>query len=199
LNTQVIIRPKRIHGKWRVGYALDYHTVKSVFLGYDQNGHALYDTQRSEMGELLYRLKYRNDNSVVGDVAETVAAFIQAQKLELDWLIPVPPSKPRQIQPLVELAKAIGQLTALPICDVGIAKIKKTPQLKDVYEYQARLALLEGSFTADPALLKGRNILLLDDLYRSGATLNVITTVAYNMGGAANVYVLALTMTRSKA
>jgi len=46
--------------------------------------------------------------------------------------------------------------------------------------------------------VEGRNILLLKDLYRSGATLNAITQVLRNKGKAKEVYVFTLTMTRRR-
>ncbi|MDL1958237.1 MAG: hypothetical protein LWX01_00875 [Deltaproteobacteria bacterium] len=44
----------------------------------------------------------------------------------------------------------------------------------------------------------GRNVLLIDDLYRSGATLNAVTVALKDKGKAKEVYVLTLTMTRRK-
>jgi competence protein ComFC len=196
MGTQAQIQPKRIYGKWGLGYVLDNHTVKSVFLGYDAYGHEQYETQRSELGELLYRLKYRNDRSVVGVITETVAVFLQSQQWPIDLIVPVPASKPRLIQPVVELAREVGKRLSLPVKENAVLKVQATQQLKDVYQYQARLKLLEGVYQADPAIIAGKNLLLLDDLYRSGATLNVISATAKAMG-AANVYVLALTKTRS--
>lgn len=46
--------PIQVSGAWRLGWTLDVHTTASVFLGYDQNGRAQFDTTRSELGELLY-------------------------------------------------------------------------------------------------------------------------------------------------
>ncbi len=40
------------------------HTISSTFLGYNEYGHAQYDTTRSTLGELLYQLKYRGKNTV---------------------------------------------------------------------------------------------------------------------------------------
>lgn len=40
-------------------------------------------------------------------------------------------------------------------------------------------------------------MLLFDDLYRSGATMNEITALPYDQGKAAEVYALTITRTRS--
>jgi hypothetical protein len=59
------VRPRKISGKWRKGFALDLHTVSSTFVGHDEYGHPRFDTERTEIGELLYRLKNRSDEGVV--------------------------------------------------------------------------------------------------------------------------------------
>jgi len=60
--------PRQIVGKWRSGYALDLHTLSSIFIGDDEFGHPRFETRRSEMGELLYRLKYSGDGTVIGEI-----------------------------------------------------------------------------------------------------------------------------------
>lgn len=79
-----------------------------------------------------------------------------------------------------------------------LVKTKETPELKSVHDYHERIALLEDAYTVKTRSLEGKNVLLVDDLYRSGATLNAISLVLQSQGGAARVYVLALTRTRSK-
>jgi hypothetical protein len=65
------INPKPLRGVWTAGYALDFHTTRSVFAGHDEFGHRVFDTLRPPMGELLYRLKYGMDRSVVPEIART--------------------------------------------------------------------------------------------------------------------------------
>jgi len=45
--------------------------------------------------------------------------------------------------------------------------------------------------------LSNQNILLVDDLYRSGSTLQVATELLYNNCNVKDVYVLTMTKTRS--
>ena len=78
-----------------------------------------------------------------------------------------------------------------------MTKTRDLPELKNVYEYNARIQLLEGAHTVDRTQVQGRKILLFDDLYRSGATMNAITAALYDEGEAANVFALTITRTRS--
>ncbi|MBI1986594.1 MAG: ComF family protein, partial [Rhodospirillales bacterium] len=85
------VRPKRIPGRWRDGYALDFHTLRSEYLGDDEYGHPQFHNTRSEVGELLYRLKYRSDQSVVAELVEATASFVESWKPGADAIVPVPP------------------------------------------------------------------------------------------------------------
>lgn len=69
--------------------------------------------------------------------------------------------------------------------------------MKDVFDYQQRLTLLEGAFQVNRDAVGGQRILLVDDLYRSGAT---ATVVARDLlaGGAPAVYLLTMTKTRTR-
>jgi predicted amidophosphoribosyltransferase len=48
----------------------------------------------------------------------------------------------------------------------------------------------------DGDTVRDKCVLLVDDLYRSGATLNAITRVFYEQGRCSDVYALAVTRTR---
>jgi len=191
------IGPIRIVGRWQEGYALDYHVLSSVYIGDDEFGHAQFDTKRSELGELLYRLKYRSDMSVVSELAETAASFIRSWVAGIGVVVPVPPTRSaRTHQPVLVVAKALADLLGLPVCERAVAKTRDTPQLKDVYDYNERLSLLAGAFRVESSEIRGRRVLLLDDLYRSGATMNAVASALCDDGGAAAVYALAMTRTR---
>jgi predicted amidophosphoribosyltransferase len=188
--------PRQILGKWRKGYALDLHTLSSIPMGYNEFGHMQFDTTRSEIGELLYRLKNKGDQSAISEIVASVVGFIGMWRPAVDMIVPVPPSTVRAIQPVTTLANAIGAKLNIPIIE-AIAKTRETPQLKNIFDLDERLGILEGAHTANPALIKGRTVLLFDDLYRSGATMNSITTALYEQGEAADVYALTVTRTRS--
>jgi predicted amidophosphoribosyltransferase len=190
--------PNEVQGAWSRGWTLDWHITSSTFLGYDENGHPRFDSTRSPLGELLYRLKYRGQNTV-DQVANVMAGFFDNKPnglSKIDLVVPVPPSTPRKVQPVVQIATAIAKNLGKAVSANAVRKTKETPGLKNIHDVEQRRELLEGAFEIDADQVKGKGILLIDDLYRSGATANAVT-VALLAGGAARVYFLAATRTRS--
>ena len=187
---------RKILGKWRDGYCLDLQTLNSVFLGYDEYGHPRFDSQRSEVGELLYRLKYRGDKSAVTEIVTALNELFATWRPAIDMIVPVPSSTQREIQPVLLLADAIGKRLGVPL--VGcVTRTREIPQLKNVFDLDDRSKLLDGLHAVDALATKGKRILLFDDLYRSGATMNAITNELYETGKAADVIALTITRTRN--
>lgn len=196
------INPKEISGNWEKGFTLDIHTISSELMGYNEYGHEIFDTKRSEIGELLYRLKYKSDKSVINEIVEVTVNFLVndwgINKI-IDLIIPALPSNVnRDFQPVIEVAKVISSKLSIEISTNALTKIKGTSQLKNIYDNEERQKILKDAFLVTELIVGGKNILLFDDLYSSGATLNTISCALYEQGKVASVYVLALTRTRSR-
>ena len=72
-------------------------------------------------------------------------------------------------------------------------------ELKNVTDMNERLAILKKSLSlSNDYDVSGKSILLIDDLYRSGATLSAATEILYEVGKVKEVIVLTMTKTRSK-
>jgi competence protein ComFC len=193
----VDINPTRIPGRWSKGFSLDLHTTSSELIGHDEYGHPRFESKRSELGELLYKLKFRRNKRVIPEIAEVVVSFVEAYLPKVDLIIPAPPSTPRTEQPVILLARAIGERINVPVSEDCVWKTRETPQLKNVFDFDERLRLLDGAFEVDRPNVEDKTILLFDDLFRSGATLNAITSVLYDQGGASDILALTLTRTRN--
>ena len=186
----------KLAGNWKAGWAIDLHTVSSVALG---GGH--FDTEYTEIGEALNKLKYRDDYSQVPFLAEKAVEFLRSRKVTpyLKVIIPVPPSNlDRGKQPVFEVAKQIGSMLRIPLDLDFIQRAPSGSQLKSVDDPAERKKILKGLFKIQGLKYKDRKVLVFDDLYRSGATLNEITERLYQDGHVQNVYVLTLTKTRVK-
>jgi competence protein ComFC len=191
------IHPKRIMGNWKEGFALDFHTLTSEYIGDDEYGHPQFETTRSEIGELLYGLKYKKDKSVLAEIVTIATEFIKLRNWALDLVVAVPLSrKGRAFQPVPPVAEGIAKALGVDVCIDCAIKVKATPELKRIFDFEQRLRILEDVFQVRDPVVTGRNVLLFDDLYRSGATLNAVTRVLLEQGKARNVYALTLTMTR---
>jgi predicted amidophosphoribosyltransferase len=195
----VKIDPMKLPGPWAEAYVLErQHTLTSEFLGHDSYGNPQFDTKRSELGELVFRLKNRNDRNTLDSIADTAVEFIKGWNVSFDLIVPMPPSRKRvAYQPVVEIAEAIGKRLSKPVDCTAVSKTSDTPELKDVFDYQQRIKVLQDAFHVEGGAVLDKRILLIDDLYRSGATANVVAK-SLLAGGAVTVYMLAMTKTRTR-
>lgn len=193
-TVNVEINPKRLRGgPWNDGRALDVHTLESTFIGNNQFGHPMFDTKRSPVGELLYRLKYRNDQAAVAQLADAAKRFLETWQPPIDAIVPVPPSVTRKNQPVIAIATALAERLQIPLCTSCLSKAKRTPQLKDIVEYDKRTEALKDAFTAAIEHTQGKNLLLFDDLFGTGATARAVVQFLKGEGHAKAVYLLTLT------
>jgi predicted amidophosphoribosyltransferase len=186
-----------ISGPWNKGLAFALHTTSSNYLGVDETGHDRFENTRSQMGELVYRLKYHRDRAALDPI---VALLDGIGGLEtFDLFLPIPPTdKSRRFQPVTEIAEALGKNRRVAVRDDILLKKAGGAQLKNVSDPAERERLLRDSiFVGSPAQVDGKRVLLVDDLYRSGATLAAATQVL-RQAGASYIGVLTMTKTRSK-
>ncbi len=194
------IDPKPITGNWAHGWALDQHTVRSTSGISDGIGIPVFETERSEIGEALYKLKYRGDRTQVEPIARTVAGFVRgrAELESIKAVLAVPPSDTRRsFQPVAALAGRIGELLTLPAPDDYLLKARQTQPLKGMTDKRLRRGELEGAFAVLDQRFANRHVLLFDDLFRSGETLKAVTVALLFAGNAAMVSVVTATSTRS--
>ncbi|MCH9054277.1 MAG: ComF family protein [Proteobacteria bacterium] len=185
-----------IEGNWKTGLAFDVHTLSSTYLGPNEFGHDQWENTRSEMGELVYKLKYLKDRSALASI---VALLDKIKGIDqFDYIIPIPPTdQGRVFQPVIEIALAIGKHHGVEVLTDFLKKKSGEQQLKNVDDPDERKKLLRASLHINSGRsVAGRDILLVDDLYRSGATLSVATDLLYEKGKANKVCVLTMTKTR---
>jgi len=190
------VNPRKISGPWLEGFVLDLHTLKSEPIGTGPSGRTLFNTTYSEVGGLLRRLKYDGEKNAAPEIIEAAAAFWMQARTRIDMIIPVPASTYRVWQPVQLLADGIGAALKIPVVDC-IKTTRPPAKLKDISDPEKRKELLTGLYTLAPEATAGKNVLLFDDLYRSGSTMNAITTVLLAEGKAASVRAFAITCTRS--
>lgn len=217
------INPQSLPGHWKAGYALDLHTLSSTPKEWEStrkvtrteliDGELVtiekdvpdkvtkWDTVYTPIGEEMNHLKYWRERHRAETIAKFAADFLKTKMAiwGINLIIPIPPSDiTREFQPVYEIVKHVGRICSLPIDFQIIKKLKPTSQLKEIDDPAARKEVLDGAFSIGNNSLTGKNILLFDDLYRSGETLNAVCDIIMSKGNAKNVYVLTITKTRTK-
>lgn len=192
------VQVRKLSGSWDLGYALHKHTLSSVYVGDDEWGHSRFNTTRSEPGEALFQLKYRNGWNQVGPLAAQVQATLLPLFGKIDLIIPMPASTARLKQPVDELANALGKLTRLPVFENMVVKAPAPPgstPLKDMHARAEKDDALAGRFSINECIANegNWNALVLDDLFDTGATMNAVCQALRTYRKIKHIYAAAVT------
>ncbi|HAL61008.1 MAG TPA: hypothetical protein DCP08_01195 [Chloroflexi bacterium] len=177
--------PKPLQGLWHLGFALDFH---SRFEGDER--------RRTELGELTYRYKYGGEKRLAKVLSTRLADFIKknAPFRDADGIVCIPSTwKRRNYDPVPLLARHVAQEAGLPFFSDALEKVRYTDPQKELRTLAAKQRNILSAFMVRGDV-KGKRILLLDDLCDSGATLQEATRVL-TIAGAEEVLVLVLTKT----
>ena len=137
----------------------------------------IYYQSHSEMARMVYDLKYRNSPDVGEDLGRLMATDMQLAHFfdGIDLLVPVPLTNKRLRQRGYNqsemLAQGVSDVTHLPV----VPKALKRQVFRESQTHLSRHERQEnvdGIFVAaDAKTLKGRHVLLIDDVCTTGATL----------------------------
>ncbi|MBV8975982.1 MAG: ComF family protein [Alphaproteobacteria bacterium] len=117
---------------------------------------------------------------------------------EIDVIAAVPLHRTRlfrrRYNQSAELARQLGRLCAKPVAALLLERTRPTPSQGDMPSAKARRRNMRGAFRVPPqarAALKGCCVLLIDDVFTTGATVEACAR-ALKHAGAGKVHVLAL-------
>ena len=175
---------KRLFGDWAAGYALDF---TSKFEGSVR--------KRTEIGELIYQFKYRERKDLAEPLARRLAGLLGRlpELSRVDHIVPVPSTEERdRFQPVAELCRRLSQVTGIPINLGVLERVDTREPQKNMEAMAQKKANIRGAFRVQNSTrVKGRTVLLIDDFYDSGTTLNECARVLKD-AGAADVFALTL-------
>ena len=148
---------------------------------------------RTYIGQLEKSAKYDNDENAVEELAAVVDEFIGNNPLyaNADYLCAVPPTKVDEKNLPVRIIEKLKNFKGNNVSD-SIVWTSKTESLKNA-EGADKLEILKhsGLEIAEGVDFEGKDIVLLDDLYMSGITLQYVA-MRLKEAGAGKVYGLCL-------
>jgi competence protein ComFC len=148
------------------------------------------------MGQFIYELKYGYDASKLGRVVELLDVFDGIERYDL--FVPIPQTNKRgPIDPVRLITEALGQRKSVAV-ELDNLVSDGRAELKGISDPVQRDELLRAALRLNNAqAFQSKEVILIDDLYRSGATLRAATELVYRSGQAKLVSVLTMTKTRS--
>lgn len=188
---------QREHASFDSGWALSFHS---------RFNHTIGMFERTELGELVHKMKYRYNMAALVTLAELMAERIKSRLNELNVdatvfsaVIPIPPSKTnRPYQPVEELARLVAQRLGIPCDTKYLFKSAVTKDVKSLTSYKDKAELLRDAMQTADQRYAGKRVLVIDDIVDSGATLDMAAHTLKSKGQVDRVYVLCATETLGK-
>lgn len=148
------------------------------------------DLSKACPGHLLFLLKLHQRKECLSILSESLFKRITESCIKFDCIVPVPHTEVRDIQPVPELCKGLSALSGKPVIDC-LHRTKQITPLKLLQDKEAREREQSGSLEIDKELLSPfTKILLVDDIYRTGATVNECQRMLSKNGIVAQVAVI---------
>ena len=147
------------------------------------------------MRQAIYQLKYRNLRALASTLAKLLNDYLGTNPVPGEVLVPVPLHQKRLRERGYNqsslLAQELGKLTKLPVVDNCLIRQRHTPPQARTSTVDERRSNVADAFTCRDHRLQDRQVLLIDDVSTSGATLDACAA-ALKAAGATTVWGLVL-------
>lgn len=142
----------------------------------------------------IQALKYEKNIGLASRLAKYLTQFLRSLTWNVEIIIPVPLGigrlRERGYNQALLLAKPIAWSTHIPLRPQGLKRIRDTSSQVGLTRKQ-RLENVQNAFAADQGIVGGRNVLVIDDVVTTGATMNACAW-ALKQDSAAKVFALSL-------
>ncbi|HET6150154.1 MAG TPA: phosphoribosyltransferase family protein [Polyangia bacterium] len=177
-------------------------TVGSVALGYRARKSGSGDLERTEIGQLMRDAKpytgpaTESHRRAGTELANRMCEFVSSMPFyrDVDGSVAVPSSDPTKAFSLPRgFAHALAKHTGKVDLSAALTKLTATQELKNLAR-EKKLEALASSIAVDETQVTGKSIVVVDDLYQSGITINFVAETL-RRAGAKDVFGLAAVKT----
>lgn len=147
---------------------------------------------------LIHNLKFNNAQYLAEDFSKDLCKLYKTEKYSCDIVIPVPMTqarlKSRGYNQAGLLANGLSKLINLPYDENNLLKIKDTKSQVGLDFSERKNNLIDAFKTKDKKFFKGKKVLLVDDIFTTGATIECCAR-ALKKGGASQVFAITVAHT----
>ena len=147
------------------------------------------------MRQAIHQLKYNNFKALAFPLAQLLAEYFEARPLPVEIIMPVPLHsrrlRERGYNQSGLLARELGRLIDLPVVEDSLLRLRDTPAQVKAPDAEIRRKNVLGVFACRNGGLEGENVLLIDDVCTTGATLDSCA-IALSRAGVGSVWGLTL-------
>lgn len=135
----------------------------------------------------IYKIKYNNKREYVDFFANELIDLYKNEILSwgCDALVPVPIHKKKRIARGYNqtecIAKVLSKNLKIPVCKNGLLRIKNTIAQKSLNDIE-RKNNIENAFIIGKDIVKYRKIILVDDIYTTGSTIDACSKTLRDAG-----------------
>jgi len=145
--------------------------------------------------DAIHQFKYQNLKTLAPPLAALLEEYLHFHPLPIEVIIPVPlhPKRLRQrgYNQAELLAGELAKLTRLPLMKQSLRRKRDTPPQIQATSAEERRANVADAFTCQDGQIQGKQVLLIDDVCTTGATLDACAK-ALKVSGATLVWGLTL-------
>ena len=173
-----------------IEYCEDCQARKHLY----KQGRALYEYK--EVANAIYRFKYSGRREYAEVFGEELSFYLgeYIRDLKPDGFVPVPmyPLKERKrgYNQAVLLARSLGNHMQLPVYENLVKRVRNTGALK-LLNPEERLNNLKKAFILEENGVKLNTIIIIDDIYTTGSTIDTIAKEFLEIG-VENIYFVTL-------
>lgn len=162
-----------------------------------ERGYSLW-VHRDAVKQSVYQFKYHNRRIYSSFFAEELLSKYEKSivRWKISMIVPIPLSRKKQkkrgYNQAELIASCIGKRMNIPVCTDGLIRVRDTRPQKQL-SMRERRKNMKHAFRWKKEMLHGENILLIDDIYTTGNTIDA-AAIELKRAGASKVYFLTISI-----
>lgn len=146
----------------------------------------------------MYRFKYSNKREYAAFYAAEAARLYKdwIRRKQIEVIVPIPmyqgKKRRRGYNQAEVFAKALGRELGMPVDTGLVRRVRDTTPQKELNDKERRCNL-KNAFQLVPNIVKYKEILLVDDIYTTGSTMDAVAEVLLS-AGVKNIYYICISI-----